>query len=147
MGHHEIRVALNGSVTLGLTCNGNRLLGVGRVDVGGVALRDPSRPIRPLITTPDVYTYDEFRVLAVKKVGKRVIVKTQAVGRRNPRMDEGADHLWNRTIVTKALPETVEDELDWIFEPRTETVDGPDLALTLAKKPVRVEAGARSTFS
>ena len=64
MGHHEIRVALNGSVTLGLTCNGNRLLGVGRVDVGGVALRDPSRPIRPLITTPDVYTYDEFRVLA-----------------------------------------------------------------------------------
>jgi len=123
-GMLRLTISSDKTLAIGLACQGTRLLGISRVEVNGVPLRNPDRPIAPLIATPDGYVYNEFRVLDIKRRDRQTVVKSAAIGRRARRVDEWSDHLWNRAIITRNLPETVEDELHWTFEPCRETIDG-----------------------
>lgn len=110
-------------VRVQLCLDGERLLGLGEIRIGGVPMRAPHVPLRPDFSTCDAIHYRDFRLDGILRRDGRIVLRTRALGRLevigNDAMDE-----YDFNIAFPRVQGDVEDRLDWILEPRELDLDG-----------------------
>jgi len=119
-----VEISFEGDVKVQLLMDGKDLLGIGKVTVGGVELRDGSRPIRPHIDTPEGIQYERFRFGDIGEApsGEKCVCTT-AVGRRGIR-GEYIDQYQNQLVFPSAERDAVEDEVQWLLSPASLVLGG-----------------------
>ncbi|HET6201505.1 MAG TPA: hypothetical protein VFI25_01740 [Planctomycetota bacterium] len=85
---HGIEVAFPNGIACDLLVEGSDFLGIGGVRSGGIALRDPSTSIRPLVGTDRGGRYNSCRYLGHGPEGDAVVVRTTLVERSRETEDE-----------------------------------------------------------
>ena len=119
-----VELSFEGDVRVQLLLDGKHVLGIGRTTVGGVELRDGSRPIRPHIDTPEGIRYERFRLGIIEEDGLGgMCVRTTAIGRRGIR-GEYIDQYQNQLVFPSAERGAVEDEVDWLLSPASLVLGG-----------------------
>lgn len=117
---------LSADVSVDLLLSGRRLLGLGRVIVGGVAIRSGEVPLRPEFSTPDAIQYQDFQLTRIRREKGRIILETTATGRPSlygEMMDEYSYNL--------AFPRISQEDaarLDWIISSSELDLDGEPFA-------------------
>jgi len=119
-----VEIAFEGDVKIQLMLEDREVLGIGKVSVGEVELRDGSRPIRPHIDTPHGVHYERFHLVDVEEDGSgQTCVQTMAEGRRGIR-GEYADQYQNQLVFPSAERGPIEDKLEWLLAPATLVLGG-----------------------
>ncbi len=110
-------------VRVQLLLDGKRLLGIGEVRIGGVAIRSAKVPLRPDFSTPDAVHYQDFVLKKTVTRDGAVTLRTTALGRpevlSNDLMDE-----YDFNIAFPRIRGVQEDSLDWKLSPRELELDG-----------------------
>ena len=113
---------LSPEVRLQLVCAGDRLLGLGAIEIAGVPVRADATPIRPDFSTPDARHYQDFLLLEVVQDAAGIVLRTEALGRPEVYGEMMDEYSYN--LAFPKLRETVQDRLDWILTPQELVLDG-----------------------
>jgi hypothetical protein len=120
----ERLVLVGASVRLGLLVGpGDEWLGIGRVEIGGVALRDARHPLVVRLATPEGIVYTRLEVKSVRQGRAGAEVKLQAVGQDSGRQ-EYRDEYEQVMVTPGASRASVADELTLRVKPVTEVIGG-----------------------
>ena len=104
-------------VSIALRMEGDSILGVGEVHVGGQSLRKPSRLWRPQIATPEGVHYVRFDLKSVSvSPGGTVTIETAATGLPVGVREEQDEYLMD-LIDLSLSDKPVVDRFDWVFAP------------------------------
>lgn len=115
-------IALSADVSVDLLLEGERLLGIGAVCVGGVALRSGVSPLRPDLSTPDAIHYQDFVLREVVQTGAGCVLHTEAIGRPGVFGEIMDEYSYN--LAFPQLRDVQHDRLDWVLAPQELTLDG-----------------------
>jgi hypothetical protein len=110
---------LPGDVEVELLFTGEEFLGLGRITVAGLHVRDGSWPICPRIETPDSWYFHRFTLLATEQEGEAVVLRTRAEALLLPRQYRTD---WYRPMVPTNLHAPPTAEVDWVLAPQQVTV-------------------------
>jgi len=114
-----------GNVEIELVHRGSAFLGLGQITIDGVVVRGNALPMRPFTATHDGIEYNHYTLEAIETAGKRVILRTRALGIGGhvaALQDHSLDPVWStRAWDGKVL---AEDRMDWILEATTKKIGG-----------------------
>ncbi|MFA6292933.1 MAG: hypothetical protein WC637_14180, partial [Victivallales bacterium] len=105
-----------------IVSRGDTLLGIGAVEIDGVAVRSSKTEIRPDFATPDAVHYQDFVLLGIEKTDSGIVIHSEALARHElygEMMDE-----YSYNLAFPRLHEIQRDRLDWIIKPVEITLDG-----------------------
>jgi hypothetical protein len=115
-------LTLSPEVELTILLDGDRLLGIGQVTIGGILVRADAVPIRPDFSTPDAIHFQDFVLLAVEQTAAGIVLHTEALGRPElygEMMDE-----YSYNLAVPRVRGQQRDRLDWLLAPSALTLDG-----------------------
>ena len=95
-------IAFSNGARLTVKVDGDRVAGISEIDVNGYSLRSPRFAAHPVFKLADGVGHASCRLESVKKAGKAIVLRCKL----RPKSGSG------------------EDDLDWIFEPRSEAFRG-----------------------
>jgi len=121
--HEPSWIEVSPEVRVQLCRDGDRLLGLGEVQIGGVPVRAATVPLRPDFSTYDAVHYQEFLLEETVHEEGQVILRTRALGRHEVLGNDAMDE-YDFTIAFPRVCDTQEDALDWILAPQELELDG-----------------------
>jgi hypothetical protein len=110
------------STRVEIVSSGDALLGIGAIEIDGVAVRSSKTEIRPDFSTPDAVHYQDFALLDIEKTDSGIVLHSEALARHElygEMMDE-----YSYNLAFPRLHEIQRDRLDWIIKPVEITLDG-----------------------
>ena len=110
------------STRVEIVSSGDTLLGIGAIEIDGVAVRSSKTEIRPDFSTPDAVHYQDFALLDIEKTDSGIVLHSEALARHElygEMMDE-----YSYNLAFPRLHEIQRDRLDWIIKPVEITLDG-----------------------
>jgi hypothetical protein len=113
---------LSPDVEVELLLEGDTLLGLGAVRVGGTRLRAATVPLRPDFATPDAIHYQDFTLEAVVPTAAGIELRTVARGRPELYGEMMDEYSYNLAFSAVRAPRR--DRLDWLLTPQTLDLDG-----------------------
>jgi hypothetical protein len=100
----------------------DRFLGLGSIEVDGIAVRSGQTPLRPDFSTPDAIHYQDFVLKEIVKDGNKTIIKTEAIGR--PEVFGAIMDEYTHNLAFPKLREIKKDTLDWVLEAQDLELEG-----------------------
>ncbi|MHB9026905.1 MAG: alpha-amylase family protein [Armatimonadota bacterium] len=119
-----LRLQLPNAMEITVALDGERVLGIRDVQAHGVALRNPAKLWRPVITTPEGMQYLTFLLRDVIDGAEgEVTLVMDAVGTQ-AYLQEALDEYLGDMIALPSSDEPVIDRLEWEFQPSALELDG-----------------------
>ncbi len=116
------RLDVSDEVSVELVVDGERLLGLGSVWVGGLAIRSNAAPLRPDFSTPDAIHYQDFLLRETEMTEAGIVLRTVALGRPEVYGEMMDEYSYN--LAVPRLRTEQRDRLDWILKAAELTLDG-----------------------
>lgn len=101
----------------------DRLVGIGAVTIGGIAVRSGTVPMRPDFSTCDAIHYQDFYLEEIVQEAQGIRLRTQAIGRPEMLSNESMDE-YDFTLAFPLVRGAQTAELDWIITSRELDLDG-----------------------
>ncbi|HUT10474.1 MAG TPA: putative glycoside hydrolase [Thermoguttaceae bacterium] len=122
--NEERILTLSSGISIHLVCEGERVLGIGRVRSGALELRAQDVLLAPVIQSEAGIAYREFRLKEIAASPDRVVVHLDAIGEPGEFLD--VVDVFRNPHVVLPRPRTMRivDPMQWIFEAATQDIDG-----------------------